>query len=91
MPAQAIRALALCNLLTSPISAISLGASTSPTPPIARTVEYSGRLFASSFIRDKIVYRESSMALCVLIASSTSILVDGRLEDNVGMPLDANS
>ncbi len=42
MPAYAVSAFALWNLLTSPISAISFGARTSPTPPIARTVEYSG-------------------------------------------------
>ena len=47
-------AFALCSLLTSPISAISLTARTSPTPPISLTVVYSGKDFARTCIRVKI-------------------------------------
>ena len=84
IPAHAMRAFALCSLLTSPISAISLTAGTSPTPPISRTVEYSGRDFASSCIRVKMRDRELSTVLNTDTASCTSILVDGVLEDSVG-------
>ena len=91
MPAHAISAFALCSLLTSPISAMSLGASVSPTPPIARMVEYSGNDLASTFIRVNILDRELSTALNTDIASCTNILVDGVLEESVGMPPDASS
>ncbi len=91
IPAHAMSAFALCSLLTSPISAISLTARTSPTPPISLTVEYSGRDFASTCIRVTIRDRELSTVLNTDMASCTNILVDGVLEGSVGMPLEANS
>ena len=91
IPAHAMSAFALCSFLTSPISAISFTARTLPTPPISLTTEYSGKDFASSCIRVKIRDRELSTALNTDTASCTNILVDGVLEDSVGIPLEANS
>ena len=61
IPVQAIRAFALCSLLTSPIFAISLGARTLPTLPISD--------FASACIRVTIRDSELSTALNTDISS----------------------
>ena len=55
------------------------------------TVKYSGSDFARICIRVRICIRELSTVLNTDIASCTNILVDGVLECNVEMPLEANS
>lgn len=60
-------------------------------PQVKLHYQYSGRDFARTCICVKIRDRELSTALNTDIASCTNILVDGVLEDSVGMPLEANS
>lgn len=66
-PQKHLSVFALCSILTSPISAISFTARTSPTPLISLTVEYSDRDFASTCIRDKMSDRELSTVLNTVI------------------------
>ncbi len=88
---ETLRTMAINLVLLLNSMSISFGASTSQTPPISLTVEYSGKDLARTCIRANILAKELSIALNTYTASCTNILVDGVLEDSVGMPPDANS
>ncbi len=62
IPQNAINAFELWNLLTSPISAMILGANLSPTPGIALITSYSFKLLASVLICVKIISTVTSIS-----------------------------
>lgn len=66
------------KIARSPISAICLGASVSLTPPIERTMLYSGVFLAKFLIWFKMIKREELIFFRTVTASWKSIFVDAK-------------
>ena len=84
IPAMEISDFLLLRCLMSPISAISKGPNVFPTPDIAMTTSYSGKVLANEFMAD-IMFLRLSLMLSRLLINDVTASLDTSSKETEGM------